>query len=72
MSLYRPSTENKKRMTAKYISATFQMPRIKKKKIEGLPERQKHSAPTKEWDPDCSSDFSSDQKIQHSVLRGKY
>ena len=32
MSLYRPSTENKKRMTAKYISATFQMPRIKKKK----------------------------------------
>ena len=60
ISLYRPSTKNKKRMTAKYTNVMFQTPRIKKKKIERLPERQKHSASTKEWDPDCSSDFSPD------------
>ena len=59
ISLYNPSTKNEKRMIAKYINVTCQMLRIKKK-IGRLPERQKHSAPTEEWDPDCSSGFSPD------------
>ena len=41
ISLYNPSTKNKKRMIAKYINVMCQMLRIKKK-IKRLPERQKH------------------------------
>ena len=56
-----PSTMNKKRMAAKHINVKFQTPRIKKK----LKDFQKGRNTAH---PDCSSDFSADKKIKHSVF----
>lgn len=61
ISLCMPSTMNKKRMAAKHGNVKFQTPRIKKK----LKDFQKGRNTVY---PDCSSDFSPDKKIKHSVF----
>lgn len=65
-----PRPMNKKRMVAKNVNVKFKTPRIKKK-IERLPEREKHGALIREWDPCYSSDFSSHEDKAFSVEEEK-